>query len=236
MGTDVRLPPSRVAAVSVGVLWGRKHRDRRPEQLPVTEVGVVVVRRDELGFEVESRRLIEGAELTHAPQILLELALPLLAGNAMRFDWVALGALTPVDQLIARTIDIHSVLRRSVAEIVDAEGVAAFPVGGEYGVLHPHRIAETNLGQLPGSGDGPLGEAALTAEIWHHLLLHRRARLAGRTHALDDEQLALLRGERSAFADADAWRAMLAERPEPTPYTRRTRHPVTFPRIDQRYV
>lgn len=230
MGTDVR-----IAAVSVGVLWGRRHRETRPELLPVTEVGIVVVDDALDAPVVERRELLSGADLAIVAEHLIDLDLPVVAFNALRFDWVALGALIDVDALIPRTIDLYTALYPCVSEIVDAEGVSAFPVHGEYGVLHPHRVAETNLGMLPGDDD-PIGDAELAAALWRHFLLHERAVAAGRTHSLDEHSLEHLRGDRPAFADSDAWRAMLAERPEPTPYRRRTRHPVTFPRVDQRYV
>lgn len=235
MGTNVRILPDRVAAVSVGVLWGRKHRETRPELLPVTEVGIVVV--DCVGGEplIERRELLAGADLQIAPDHLIDLGMPVVAFNALRFDWAALGAITDVDALIPRTIDLYSALYPCVAEIVDAEGVSAFPLHGEYGVLHPHRIAETNLGYVPGESD-PLGEAELAAALWHQLLTSERAVAAGRTHALDEDQLMLLSGERAALTTAQEWRSMLASRPEPTPYRRKTRHQVTFPRVDQRYV
>lgn len=235
MGTGVRNAPARVAAVAVGVLWGRRHREARPEALPVTEVGVVVAERGGSAMEVVTSELFSGSELMQAPDRLTALELPLVTFNAPRFDWPALSSLADVDHLISRTIDLHSALLPCVADLVEAEGTHAFPARGEYGVLHPHRVAETNLGFVPGDGT-PLGEAELALELWHHLLTHERAIVAGRTHALAGDQLALLSGERSTFTDARAWRAMLAERPEPAPYRRKTRHPVAFPRIDQRYV
>lgn len=236
MGTDVRIGPSRVAAISVGVLWGRKHRETRPELLPVTEVGVVVADRSGGQLVIERRDLLSGADIKRAPEHLWDLGLPILGFNALRFDWVALDSVTEVEHLIPHTIDLYSALYPCVSEIVDAEGVSAFPVHGEYGVLHPHRVAETNLGVLPGGGDDPIGEAELAAGLWHHFLTHERAVAAGHTHALDDESLEILTGERAAIGSSEAWRAMLAERPEPTPYRRKGRHQVTFPRIDQRYV
>ncbi|MFT4050338.1 MAG: hypothetical protein QM648_10975 [Solirubrobacterales bacterium] len=235
MGTDVRIPPERVAAVSVGVLWGRKHHETRPELLPVTEVGIVVVDRSEGEPLIERRELLEGADLRLVPEHLGDLGLPVVTFNGLRFDWVALGALTEVDTLIPRTIDLYSALYPCVSTIVDAEGVSAFPVRGEYGVLHPHRVAETNLGFVPGDSD-PVGDAELTGALWNHFLTHERAVAAGRTHVLSDESLEILAAERPAIASADDWRAMLSGRPEPTPYRRKTRHQVTFPRIDQRYV
>lgn len=236
MGTGVRTSTDRVAAVSVGVLWGRRHRDRRPEQLPVTQVGVAIASRKGGMLAIEERIVIEGAALSNAPERLTDLGMSLVAFNALRFDWVALDALSPAGDLPAITIDIYSALYPCVSEIVDAEGVSAFPVHGEYGVLHPHRVAETNLGFIPGGGEDAIGEAELAAELWHHFLSDERAVAAGRTHPLEDEQLALLRGERPAIGSEAAWREMLSERPEPTPYRRKTRHQVTFPRLDQRYV
>jgi hypothetical protein len=230
MGTDVR-----IAAVAAGVLWGRSHRDARPESLPVTELAIVVIDDALEAPVVLQRDLLAGRELTRATDHLLELDLPLVAFNALRFDWVALDTLVDVDPLITRTIDLHSALLPCVAEIVAAEGASAFPRSGSYGVLHPHRIAETNLGHPPAE-EGPLGEALLAAQLWRRFVTGERAIAAGRSHVLSDDSVALLRGERPAFTDAAAWRAMLAERPEPVPYRRRTRHPVTFPRLDQRYV
>lgn len=235
MGTDVRIGADRVAAVSVGVLWGRKHRETRPELLPVTEVGVVVADRSEGELVIERRDLLSGPDIKRAPEHLWDLGLPVLGYNALRFDWVALDSIAEVEHLVPQTIDLYSALYPCVSEIVDAEGVSAFPVHGEYGVLHPHRVAETNLGLLPGEDD-PLGDAELVAGLWHHFLSHERAVAAGRTHALGDDSIAILSGERPAIDSAEAWREMLAERPEPTPYRRKSRHQVTFPRIDQRYV
>lgn len=237
MGTDVRQLPPRIAAVSVGVLWGRKHRDRRPEQLPVTEIGVVLAEVSDAGLVLGERIRYDGAALKNAPAALRELELPLVVYNGLRFDWVALDSLTPAGGLITATIDIYSALHPCVAEVVEAEGqAAAFPSSGEYGVLHPHRVAETNLGWLPGGAENPIGEAVLAAQLWHHFVTVRRAVVAGRTHVLSDEQLATLSGARPVLASEQAWRDVLAARPSPTPYRRRTRHPVTFPRVDQRYV
>jgi hypothetical protein len=236
MGTDVRTSIDRVAAVSVGVLWGRKHRETRPELLPVTEVGVVVLDRSDGSAMVESRRLLGGSDLKLVADHLLDLDLPILTFNGPRFDWVTLGALIDVEALLPRTIDLYSALYPCVSEIVDAEGVSAFPLNGEYGVLHPHRLAETNLGFIPGTGDDPLGEAELAGALWDQFLSHERAVVAGRTHVLSDDSLALLNGVRPAFETAAEWREMLAERPEPKPYRRRDRNQINFPRIDQRYV
>lgn len=226
----------RVAAVSVGVLWGKRHREQRPEQLPVTQIGVLITELASGELRFEDRFVLEGRELTGAPDRLAELDLPLVTFNGLRFDWVALDALAGAGGLIERTIDIYSALLPSVAELVEAEGVGAFPTRGEYGVLHPHRVAETNLGRIPGGGEDPLGEAELAVELWHHLLGSGRVVAAGQTHTLAAKELAMLAGERPAIANETAWRKMLSERPAPDPYRRRTRHPVTFPRIDQRYV
>ncbi|MBJ7458927.1 MAG: hypothetical protein JHD02_07065 [Thermoleophilaceae bacterium] len=230
MGTGVRIP-ERVAAVSVGVLWGKKHRDPQPELLPVTQIGLAIIERS----KIVDRQLIGSAELLRSGERLAELDVPLVAFNALHFDWLALGALVDVSPLIPRTIDIHSALYPCVAEIVDAEGVSGFPLRGDYGVLNPYRLAETNLGHVPGAADDALGDAELAAEFWLHLIEHERAVVAGRTHTLSDESLALLRAERPAFLDEASWRAELAKRPEPRAVRRRTRHQVTFPRIDQRY-
>lgn len=231
MGTGVRIP-ERVAAVSVGVLWGKKHRDPQPELLPVTDVGIAIVDR---GSIVERFELGSGELLSSASR-LSDLDLPLLAFNAFRFDWLALGSLVDVDALLGRTIDIYSALLPCVADIVDAEGTSGFPLRGEYGVLNPYRVAETNLGYVPGSSDDASGDAELAAELWLQLLESERVVLAGRTHALPEASLELLRGERPAFADTATWRKMVSDRPEPRPYRKRSRHQVTFPRIDQRYV
>lgn len=237
MGTDVRELPAKIAAVSVGVLWGRKHRERRPEHLPVTQVGAAIADVDASGVTVRETIVREGAGLLDTPAELLALGLPLVLYNGLRFDWVALDSLAPAGELIGRTIDIYSALHPCVEDVIDAEGGAeAFPTRGEYGVLHPHRVAETNLGLVPGSGDDVIGEALLAAELWHCLATSERAIVAGRTHALGGGQLAILSGATPALAGEAEWREMLALRPEPTPYRRRTRHPVTFPRVDQRYV
>ncbi|MGH2958616.1 MAG: hypothetical protein ACRDKE_03355 [Solirubrobacterales bacterium] len=231
MGTGVRIP-DRVAAVSVGVLWGKKHRDPQPELLPVTDVGIAIVN----GGSVVERRDLGSDELLSSASRLADLELPLLTFNAFRFDWLALGSLVDVDALLPLTIDIYSALLPCVADIVDAEGTSGFPLRGEYGVLNPYRVAETNLGYVPGSSDDAIGDAELAAELWFQLLESERVVLAGRTHALSEDSLALLRGERSAFSDTATWRRMVSERPEPKPYRKRSRHQVTFPRIDQRYV
>lgn len=137
--------------------------------------------------------------------------------------------------LIPRTIDIYSALYPCVVDLVDAEGVSGFPMRGDYGVLNPYRLAETNLGYVPGASDDALGDAELAAEMWLHLIQRERAVIAGRTHALSDDSLAMLRGDQPAFESAAAWRELIAARPEPKPHRRKTRHQVTFPRIDQRY-
>jgi hypothetical protein len=230
MGTDVRRP-ERVAAISVGVLWGRRH-DPQPELLPVTQIGIAMVEHG----EITERFYVVSEDLLQADQILLELGVPLLTFNGPRFDWLALGSLVDVDPLVERTIDIYSALLPSVAEIVEAEGNSSFPTRGEYGVLNPYRLAETNVGALPGGEDDVIADAELAAELWLHFLAGERAVIAGRTHALDSEAMAILTGERPAFASAAEWRELVAKRPEPKPYKRRKRHQITFPGIDQRYV
>jgi hypothetical protein len=230
MGTGVRVP-SRVAAISVGVLWGKKHRDPQPELLPVTQIGVAIL---ESG-SITDRYTLASEDLLTATERLLEIDAPLLAFNAPRFDWLSLGSLVDVSPLIPHTIDIYSALYPCVADFVDAEGVSGFPMRGDYGVLNPYRLAETNLGFVPGASDDAIGDAELAAEMWLHLIQRERAVIAGRTHALSDDSLALLRGDRPAFASAAAWREVIAARPEPKPHRRKTRHQVTFPRIDQRY-
>lgn len=230
MGTGVRTI-DRVAAVSVGVLWGRRH-DPTPELLPVTQIGIAMVE----DGAVTERLYVVSEDLLQASEILLELDTPLLTFNGPRFDWLALGSIVDVDPLIERTIDIYSALLPSVAEIVEAEGTSSFPTRGEYGVLNPYRLAETNLGSLPGGEDDAIADAELAAELWLHLIAHERAVIAGRTHALDADAMALLRGERPAFASAAEWRELLAARPAPKAYRRRKRHQITFPGIDQRYV
>lgn len=231
MGTGVRIP-RRVAAVSVGVLWGKKHRDPQPEMLPVTEVGIAIVD----SGEVVERINLGSADLLAASDRLVELELPLLTYNALRFDWLALGGLVDVAELIPRTIDIYSTLLPCVSDIVEAEGTSGFPLRGDYGVLNPYRIAETNLGFMPGGSDDSIGDAELAAELWAHLLDHERAVIAGRTHGLTEQSLELLRGDRPVFESHDEWREMVSNRPEPKPYRRRKRHQITFPGIDQRYV
>jgi hypothetical protein len=231
MGTGVRIP-ERVAAVSVGVLWGKKHRDPQPEMLPVTDIGIVIV---DSGSIVE-RITLGSPDLLGAADRLVELDLPLLAFNALRFDWLSLGGLVDVEPLISPTIDIYNALLPCVSDIVEAEGNSGFPIRGDYGVLNPYRIAETNLGFMPGGSDDAIGDAELAAELWLHLLERERAVIAGRTHALSDDSLELLSGSRPAFASHAAWREMISQRPEPKPYRRRDRHQITFPGIDQRYV
>lgn len=230
MGTGVRIP-ERVAAVSVGVLWGKKHRDPQPELLPVTHVGIAIV---EAGSITKTQR-VDSQDLKSATEQLVALDAPLLAFNALRFDWLSLGSLVDVSPLITRTIDIFSALYPCVSDMVDAEGVSGFPMRGDYGVLNPYRLAETNLGYVPGASDDAVGDAELAIELWHRLLEQERAVIAGRTHALAEDSLELLRGERPSFESADAWREAISARPEPKPLRRKTRHQVTFPRIDQRY-
>jgi hypothetical protein len=236
MGTDVRKISSdqfpRVAAVSVGVLWGRRH-DPQPELLPVTEIGIAMVE----DGEIADRFYIVSEDLKRSTDILLELDAPLLTFNGPRFDWLALGSLINVDALIPRTIDIYSALLPCVEDIVEAEGTTAFPTSrDDYGVLNPTRLAETNLGHVPGSEGDAIGNAELTAELWLHLLRYERALIAGRAHALPEDSLVHLRGGRPSFDSAQEWHKMVADRPDPQPYRRRKRHQITFPRIDQRYV
>jgi hypothetical protein len=236
MGTDVRVAPERVAAVSVGVLWGRPHREPQPELLPVTEIGVAIVDAGGADPVVESRCLLKDADINLATEHLLDLDLPVVGFNLLRFDWVALQSRCDVSPLIERTIDVYSSLYGLVREIVDAEGVSAFPVSGDFGVLNPRRLAELNLGFVPGRDDDAVGDAELAAALWHRFVSSERALIAGHSHMLEDEQLDLLCGARPAFASADEWRAEVSKRPEPKPYRKRQRHQVTFPRIDQRYV
>lgn len=245
MGTHVRQAqlievPERVAAVAVGVLWGRRH-EPRPELLPVTEVGVAIV--DCSGGEplVESRYLLTGGDLPIAAEHLFDLGLPLVGFNPLGFDWIALeglhnGATGDVSPLIERTIDLRSTLHDLVPDMVAAEGVDAFPRQGEYGVLNPHSLAEANLGVLPGGNEDARGEAEMTAALWHQIARSGRAMIAARTHALDDDALELVRGGRARFAGAAEWRETLVQRPAPRAYRRRKPHPITFPRVDQRYV
>jgi hypothetical protein len=214
------------------VLWGKKHRDPQPEMLPVTDIGIAIV---ESG-EVIERMTLGSPDLLGAADRLIELEAPLLAFNALRFDWLALGGLVDVAPLVPKTIDIYSALLPCVADIVDAEGTSGFPLRGDYGVLNPFRIAETNLGFMPGGSDDAIGDAELAAALWMELIERERAVIAGRTHALPEESLELLRGERQAFASYEDWRGMISQRPEPKPYRRRNRHQITFPGIDQRYV
>ena len=230
MGTGVRIP-ERVAAVSAGVLWGKKHRDPQPEMLPVTSVGIVVV---ESGAVVE-RMTLGSPDLLSAAERLLDLDVPLLAFNALRFDWLSLGGLVDVEPLVPRTIDIYNALLPCVSDIVEAEGNSGFPIRGDYGVLNPYRLAETNLGYVPGASDDAIGDAELAAEMWLRFLEFERAVIAGRTHVLPEDSIALLHGEIPAFASAEAWRAEISKRPEPKAFRKRSRHQVTFPRIDQRY-
>lgn len=220
-----------MAAISVGVLWGKKHRDPQPELLPVTQIGVAILQ----SGSITDRYTLASEELLGATERLLKIDAPLLAFTALRFDWLSLGSLVDVSPLIPRTIDIYSALYPCVADFVDAEGVSGFPVRGDYGVLNPYRLAETNLGYVPGASDDALGDAELAAEMWLHLIQRERAVIAGRTHALSDDSLAMLRGDQPAFESAAAWRELIAARPEPKPHRRKTRHQVTFPRIDQRY-
>lgn len=243
MGTDVRQPspglspkaPDRIAAVAVGVLWGRRH-EPRPELLPVTEVGVVVVDCSEGEALVEARYLLRGSDLSLAADHLLDLGLPLVGFNPLGFDWLALEALCDVEPLLPHTIDVRSTLQDLVPDLVAAEGVDSFPRRGEYGVLNAHGLAEANLGFLPGAGDDARGEAELAAALWHRITATGRAMIAGRSHTLSDDQLARLCGAQPRFDSTAAWREALADRPEPRAFRRRKPHPITFPRVDQRYV
>lgn len=224
----------------MGVLWGRRH-EPRPELLPVTEVGVVVVECGDGEPLVESRALLKGGDLPIAAEHLADLGLPLVGFNPLGFDWIALdglhnGVMGDVAPLIERTIDVRSTLHDLVPELVAAEGVDKFPRQGEYGVLNPHSLAEANLGVLPGGNEDAAGEAELIAALWHQLARTGRAMIAGRTHVLDDDGLELLRGVRPRFESPADWREALAERPAPRAYRRRKPHPITFPRVDQRYV
>ncbi len=230
MGTGVRIP-DRVAAVSVGVLWGKKHRDPQPEMLPVTHVGIVIVE----SSAVVERVTLGSPDLLSAADRMLDLDLPLLTFNALRFDWLSLGGLVDVEPLLPRTIDIYNALLPCVSAIVEAEGNSGFPIRGDYGVLNPYRLAETNLGYPPGTSDDATGDAELAAEMWLQFLERERAVIAGRTHVLPEHSIALLRGEAPAFTSAEAWRAEISKRPEPKAFRKRSRHQVTFPRIDQRY-
>lgn len=237
MGTGVREIPDRIAAISVGVLWGDRRRETRPELLPVTEVGVAIVDLSSEGVIVERRENLENEDIKLAAEHLLDLSLPIVTYNGLQFDLVALDSVAPgVDVLIPHVIDVASALLPAVADIVDAEGAAAFPRSGDYGVLNVNRVAETNLGQLPGGNDSAVGDAELSAALWHHFVTFERAVLAGRTHPLDSDAIDHLYGLRPAFESPEAWREALAARPEPRPYRRRDRHQITFPRVDQRYV
>lgn len=241
MGTHVR-PPSRIAAVSVGVLWGDRRRETRPELLPVTEVGVAIVDFDDGEAVVEQRERLEQEDIKLAAEHLLDLALPIVTYNGLNFDLVALDTVAPgVDALIPHVVDVATALLPAVADIVDAEkssaqGTSAFPRSGDYGVLNVNRVAETNLGHLPGESNSAIGDAELVAALWHHFVSYERAVLAGRTHPLESGSIEHLCGRRPAFESAEDWHATLAERPEPRPYRRRDRHQITFPRVDQRYV
>lgn len=235
MGTDVRIPP-RVAAVSVGVLWGRKHREPQPELLPVSEVGIALIDCTAGEPVVERRYLLDGGDLPLVTDHLCDLGLPVVGFNLLAFDWIALEGVCDASRLIERSIDVRSALLPSVSAIVEAEGQSEFPMRGEYGVLNPRRLAEVNLGFVPGSDDDAIGDAELAAALWHEFAVTGRAIIAGHSYALEDDQMDLLRGERPLHATVESWRAEIAARPQPKAYRRRTRHPVTFPRIDQRYV
>lgn len=236
MGTDVRVLPGRCAAVSVGVLWGQRHRDPKPELLPVEEIGIAII--DCAGDEplVEERYSLAGEDIAISVDHLLDLGLPIVAFNALRFDWLALGSLVDVEPLIPSTIDLYSSLYPTVSDIVDAEGASGFPVHGDYGVLNQARLAETNLGYMPGESDSAAGDAELAAALWIHFTSYERALIAGRTHALDEQSLDYLYGVIPRFATAADWRVALSERPEPKPYRRHSRSQIIFPKVDQRYI
>lgn len=229
------MPPARVAAVAVGVLWGTRH-EPRPELLPVTEVGVVVVDSSDSEALVESRYLLTGSDLPLVADHLVDLDLPVVGFNPFGFDWLALDALCDVEPLLPRTIDVRSTLHELVPELVAAEGTDGFPHRGEYGVLNPHGLAEANLAMLPGAGDDARGEAELAAALWHRIVCTGRAMIAGRTHVLSDGQLDLVCGRRPRFTTACEWRTAIADRPKPRAFRRRKPHPITFPQVDQRYV
>lgn len=233
MGTGVR---DRVLAVSVGVLWGKKHRDPQPELLPVTDIGLAIAEVSGGRVTIESTESLSGADLKRSVELILSHELPVVTYNGLRFDWVSLGALVDVSPLIDRTIDVYTALYGCVSDLVDAEGVSGFPLRGDYGVLNPYRLAETNLGRVPGSSDDATGDAELAAELWHHFRSTERALVAGASRWIDDAGMAMLRGERPCIEGHAAWREMLSARPEPKPYRRQKRHQITFPRIDQRYV
>lgn len=236
MGTDVRVLPDRVAAISVGVLWGRKHREQRPEMLPATDVGVVILETVNGEPIVQQSYLLTGADVNLAADHLLDLGVPIVGFNPLRFDWITLQSRCDIGPLLERTIDIYSALYRSVSEIVDAEGISGFPRSGDYGVLNPRRLSELNLGYVPGHADDALGDAELAAALWHQFVTSGRALIAGHSYSLEDDQLELLCGARPMFSSVVAWREELATRPEPLAYRKRTRHQVAFPRVDQRYV
>lgn len=236
MGTDVRAAPERIAAVSTGVLWGRKNREQQPELLPVTDVGVVIVDASGADPIIEQSYLLEGDDIALAADHLVDLGLPIVGFNLFRFDWVTLQSRCDVAPLVERSIDIYSSLYGCVREIVEAEGVSAFPLRGDYGVLNPRRLSELNLGYVPGHDDDALGDAELAAALWHQFVTSERALIAGHSYVLEDDQLDLLCGARPAFESVSAWRETMSKRPEPRPYRKRTRHQVTFPRVDQRYV
>lgn len=229
--------PERIAAVSVGVLWGDRRRETRPELLPVTEVGVAIVEVTRDGPIVERVESLQNEDIKLSAEHLLDLSMPIVTYNGLSFDLVALDTVAVgVDELIPHVVDVATALLPAVADIVDAEGASAFPRSGDYGVLNVNRVAETNLGHLPSESDAAVGDAELVAALWHHFVTYERAVLAGRTHPLEQESVEHLCALRPAFDSADDWRAALADRPEPRPYRRRDRHQITFPRVDQRYV
>lgn len=233
VGTGVR---ETILAVSVGVLWGRKHRDPQPELLPVTDVGLLVVDISNGSPQIEQSQLIKGSDLKRSSELILAHDLPIVTYNGLRFDWVALAALADVAPLIERTIDVYTALHGCVSDLVEAEGISGFPMRGDYGVLNPYRLSETNLGHVPGGSDDATGDAEMAVALWHHFSTTERALVAGSPRWIDDAGLAMLRGESPCIDGYAEWREMLAQRPEPKPYKRQKRHQITFPRIDQRYV
>lgn len=251
MRTYVRLLPERVAVVSLDLSWGAKnHRDPHPELLAPAELGVVILGCGNGDPVIERRYTLRGGDLAIAADHLIDLGLPIVGFNLLRFDWLSLCAHCDVDELVPRSIDLYSVLYAQVREIVDAEGSSAMPRRGDYGVLNLRRLARMNLGDAadlsatadpvdaydPISADDPVAQAELIAALWHKLVTTERAVIAGRVYGLADDETAILRGETLIFDSAGAWRQATGRGPALTPYSRRTRHPVTFPRLDQRYV
>ncbi|MFY9488269.1 MAG: hypothetical protein WAP35_06185 [Solirubrobacterales bacterium] len=246
MGTHVRDSdlPERIVAVSVGVVYGRRgYGDAQPELLAPSELGVAVVDCSEGEPQTVRRYALSGADLRIAADHLVDLDLPIVGYNPLRFDWLSLEACCEIDELIARTIDLRSVLYGQVAELVDAEGAAdAFPRHGSYGILNfDHLIDNNQIDRDDGDDASPTGattDAELTARLWHRLVTTERALIAGRVYSLPDDQLAQLCGQAPHFDSPSAWRLAVRDRPAPKPYRKRARHPVgaPFPRVDQRYV